>query len=513
MMRNQRDERGDRPVEGREVVVVGGGLGGVAAATVLAERGVRVTVVERNGYLGGRAGAWSDHLEDGTSFEMERGFHGFFRQYYNLRALIRRVDPNLSCLTPLADYPVLGPDGARECFTDLPRVTPLNLVELVRRTPHLRISDLPKIPPGRVAPMLSFDPEDTYERWDRISATEYLDSLNFPSRARRMLFDVFSHSFFSPEEELSAAELLMMFHFYFVGNPEGLVFDVMNEPFSIAFWRPIQRYLESRGVRFSLSTEVASVEDCGGGRFQVHTRSGDALAADGVVLATTVGGLRGIVDASSGLGEEPWRRQVASLEATWPFAVWRLWMDRTPRPDRQPFVATAGLGHIDNISIYDRFEGESRRWALSTGGSVIELHAYAVPPGAADAEVRANLLDSLHLLYPEMEGARILEERWILGDDCPAFRPGAHGQRPTTQTPVPGLVLAGDFVRFRSPSALMERATTTGFDAANVLLRAWGGRPEPIRSVPDQGLLARFTRRRRRRRPDAPEVPSMPSYA
>ena len=34
--------------------------------------------------------------------------------------------------------------------------------------------------------------------------------------ARRMLFDVFAHSFFNPEEEMSAAELLMMFHFLVV---------------------------------------------------------------------------------------------------------------------------------------------------------------------------------------------------------------------------------------------------------------------------------------------------------
>ncbi|NIW23660.1 MAG: FAD-dependent oxidoreductase, partial [Gammaproteobacteria bacterium] len=54
------------------VVVVGGGIAGVAAATVLAERGVRVTLVEREKFLGGRAGAWTETLASGESFEMER---------------------------------------------------------------------------------------------------------------------------------------------------------------------------------------------------------------------------------------------------------------------------------------------------------------------------------------------------------------------------------------------------------------------------------------------------------
>ncbi|HSG28274.1 MAG TPA: FAD-dependent oxidoreductase, partial [Candidatus Krumholzibacterium sp.] len=96
---------------GSSAVVVGGGIAGVAAATVLAERGVRVTLIEKESYLGGRAGAWTDHLSTGEPFEMERGFHAFFRQYYNLRALLRRIDPELGFLVPLSDYPIHGPDG------------------------------------------------------------------------------------------------------------------------------------------------------------------------------------------------------------------------------------------------------------------------------------------------------------------------------------------------------------------------------------------------------------------
>ena len=37
---------------------------------------------------------------------MSRGFHAFFRQYYNLRTLLRRVDPALRCCAPVADYPL-----------------------------------------------------------------------------------------------------------------------------------------------------------------------------------------------------------------------------------------------------------------------------------------------------------------------------------------------------------------------------------------------------------------------
>ena len=68
--------------------------------TGLSERGVSVDVVEARDYLGGRVGGWPDTLADGSAVAMNRGFHAFFRQYYNLRALLRRADPHLSALTP-----------------------------------------------------------------------------------------------------------------------------------------------------------------------------------------------------------------------------------------------------------------------------------------------------------------------------------------------------------------------------------------------------------------------------
>ena len=70
------------------VVVVGAGIAGLAAATGLAERGVAVDVVEREPYLGGRVGGWTETLPNGMPVAMNRGFHAFFRQYYNLRNLI-----------------------------------------------------------------------------------------------------------------------------------------------------------------------------------------------------------------------------------------------------------------------------------------------------------------------------------------------------------------------------------------------------------------------------------------
>src|ERR1700736_4311361 len=94
----------DRPLRPRSpgiAVVVGGGIAGCTAATVLAERGVRVTLHEAGAQLGGGAPASPFTLSDGTTATADHGFHAFFRQYYNLRAVIGRVGVRL---VPVADY-------------------------------------------------------------------------------------------------------------------------------------------------------------------------------------------------------------------------------------------------------------------------------------------------------------------------------------------------------------------------------------------------------------------------
>jgi hypothetical protein len=60
-----------------------------------------------------RVGGWTEH-HDATDIAMNRGFHAFFRQYYNLRSQLHRVDPQLSMLTPVDDYPLVDaacPEG------------------------------------------------------------------------------------------------------------------------------------------------------------------------------------------------------------------------------------------------------------------------------------------------------------------------------------------------------------------------------------------------------------------
>ena len=112
-----------------------------------------------------------------------------------------------------------------------------------------------------------------------------------------------------------------------------------------------------------------------------------------------------------------------------------------------------------------------------------------VHPEIPEDSIKANLMAGMHAVYPETAHAKVLEDRWLLREDCPGFPPGSHAGRPTVRTPVPDLCLAGDFVKFDRPSALMERAVASGFEAANILLAETR---QPVAHVPNRGLLARL---------------------
>ena len=309
------------------VVVVGAGIAGLAAAAGLAERGVAVEVVEKQNYLGGRVGGWIER-DDDVELAMNRGFHAFFRQYYNLRDLLRRVDPQLQMLTPVTDYPLIDGAGRRDSFRGLPRTPPWNALAFALRSPTFRPADLVRIDAPAAAPLAAVSVPDIYHQLDHIDAETFLKSINFPESARHLAFEVFSRSFFAEPSQLSAGELATMFHIYFLGSNEGLIFDVANTNFDVGLWNPLRDYLKERGVRFRLGTQVQRVDKDGAKGFRVQIDSGDPLDTDAVVLAAEVGGLQQIVAESPDLGNDLWRGQIRRLRSAPSFLVHRLWLDR-----------------------------------------------------------------------------------------------------------------------------------------------------------------------------------------
>ncbi|MDX3710433.1 FAD-dependent oxidoreductase [Streptomyces europaeiscabiei] len=476
--------------------VIGGGIAGLAAATALAERGMRVTLYEREPTLGGRLAGWPTVLSDGTTVTMSRGFHAFFRQYYNLRGLLRRTDPGLTRLRGLPDYPLRHVDGLDDSFRHVPRTPPWSALGFVALSPAFGLRDLFRMNPVAALPLLDVRVPEVHTRLDDVSARDFLDAIRFPEAARHLAFEVFSRSFFADARELSAAEMVLMFHIYFLGSAEGLLFDVPEEPFPTALWIPLSDYLSGHGADLRTGTPVEMIEPTSDGGFLVAAGQ-EEQCHDAVVLALDTVGLRSLVGCSPHLGDAAWRERVATLRSAPPFLVSRLWLDRPVAAGRPGFLGTSGYGTLDNVSVLDRWEGEAARWAARTGGSVVELHAYALPDHSPHDVEQKRLLEQLHRVYPETREAAVLDERHEWRADCPLFPVGEYDNRPTVRTSDPGLVVAGDLVRTGLPVALMERAATSGFLAANALLERWGVSGQTLWTVPDRGrgpLLRRLAR-------------------
>lgn len=482
---------------GTEAVVVGGGIAGISVAVVLAERGVAVTLLEAAPTLGGRLGAWPHTLPDGTEQVLEHGFHAFFRHYYTWRALLRRIDPTLSFLRPVGGYPVISRRWPAEDLTGLPAAPPLNLLALFARSPSLGLRDLTGSDRGLAAELLGYDRERTTALFDDVPAACFLARLGMSDRATAMLFEAFARSFFAEPAALSTGELIAMFHYYFLGNPEGIGFDAPDTDYLTCIWTPFARYLRDRGAAVRTTTAARSIAPADGHRWRIELADGSSLRTHHLVLATEPGALRALVAASPDVAAlaPVLAGKAAAVAVAPPFAVTRLWLDRDVAPDRATFNAVSREPTLDSVTVYSRLERPSAQWAARTGGSVVELHSYACDaPDAPTATARMRA--ELAALWPETADAGVAHLQERLEATAPTFPPGGAGTRPRVSGEARGIRVAGDHVDTPYLLGLMERASATGVLAANDVLAEVGAGPEEIRGVPQRGLLAGLLRTR-----------------
>lgn len=482
---------------GTEAVVVGGGIAGMSAAVVLAERGVAVTLLEAAATLGGRLGAWPHVLPDGTAQVVEHGFHAFFRHYYTWRAILRRADPRLAFLRPVGGYPVISRHWPPEDLSGLPGAPPLNLVALFARSPSLGLRDLLRSDQALAAQLLAYDRQTTTAAFDDVPAERFLRELGMSDRAQAMLFEAFARSFFARPAELSAAELIAMFHYYFLGNPEGIGFDAPDTDYLTCIWAPLRAYVEGLGATVRTGTAARSLTPLAEDRWRIELDDGPAATTKHLVLALDPGALRSLIAESPRLPETApeLATRAAACAVAPPFAVARLWLDRDVAPTRPTFNAVSREPTLDSVTVYSRLERPSAEWAARGGGSVLELHSYACTApdvAAATARMRAELAP----LWPETVDARVVHRQERMEATAPTFPPGAAGTRPRVSGDARGIRVAGDYVEAPYLCGLMERAALTGVLAANDVLAEVGAGPEEVYGVPQRGLLAGWAPRR-----------------
>ena len=203
------------------------------------------------------------------------------------------------------------------------------------------------------------------------------------------------------------------------------------------------------------------------------------------MLATDAGDLRDGSSAAARRGRSGWAAAVGGMVRRAPSSPC-CGSGSTGRstPTRPAFLGTSGYGLLDNVSVLERFEAGAAAWAAGTGGSVVEVHAYAL----ADADAvdgrrcASGCGPSSPGCTPRLRTPGGRASEWLLRDDCSLpVRTVPWADRPGVRTPDARVLLAGDGIRCELPVALMERAATTGMQAANALLPDWGtGRPRRV---------------------------------
>jgi len=245
----------------KSVVVIGGGLAGLACAYELSQRGFVVTLLEKSPQLGGKIASWQIEAA-GETFKMEHGFHGFFPQYYNLNSIVNELGI-VDNFQSLNFYSVVYRDRKYkpEVFRPSSSAFPWNIIDLAIASPN-RFQwgiNLTKIKHLQVFQAITgFQREKNYQRFDNLSVADWVKT-EFPQGLYDLYFLPFAKSSLNAPDVMSVGELMQFFHFYFFGNPEGLAFNGTKDDMGTSLVQPIAREIQRHGGKIITGATVSEI--------------------------------------------------------------------------------------------------------------------------------------------------------------------------------------------------------------------------------------------------------------
>lgn len=468
----------------KSVALIGSGLAGLSAATALAERGFKVTIIEKNSYIGGKTGAWKHTFNDGYTVTIDHGFHAFFYQYYNVWSFLEKMQVK-GMMRPIGEYLVLNHQKERLSFKGISKTPLLNILSLGWNGFYSFFDILRRPQSMEMASFLNYSEEKTFKKYDSQSFAEFTDRLQLPKNLR-LVFNSFSRAFFAEPQQMSMAELIKSFHFFYLSHDYGIDYDYFKGNYRDCLLKPAKDYLEKLDVEFVLNQKVERIE-----------KSAEGIRVNGqvfdyAVVAADVKGINAIVQHSDWMKNDypEYYNQLTSLQHANGYSVYKLWIKGRISEEIPVFVITDRLKVLDAVTVFDAFDEEAKSWADENKGTVLELHCYSVTPEFYDREkMSKQFLSELYHYFPSLKGKEIVYEYLQLDNNFSSFQMNQHDNRPSYQSPVLQVKFAGDWVKLPIPAMLMEAAFSSGLFAANEILTQEKLQAEPIWSVPLNGLL------------------------
>lgn len=455
------------------VVIIGSGIAGLVAASVLVRQGYAVTLLEASAIPGGKLASWRD--ADGDS--VEHGHHFWLDQYNNLNRLLPQMGVGDVFWEPAPGFDLVYTSGQRCSVTPRHFGTLTGLADLVRKLPGLSAADRRAGILGCVRLAACSWEERSY--YDQLSALAWFRAAGVtPTFIRQFLDPVIGGVLFAPLRDLSFAAALCGRHSI---NPSTCRVRWLRGSMAACVVGPIIDHLRSAGCRVLLGHRVLELVPAGGRVGSLRVRQPDGaevhLGADWVVSATNVSALRHLLVGA--WADHPDLRHIHRLGEQ-PVITARIWFGRPV------YLGGVTNGHVIGHGL-DTFLMFVVQSAIESGATGSEL-VFETQMGPAepymrwpDEDLTALLLSELGAAFPELRGVRPRKaaiSRFPAG--FTAFPVGSASLRPGTHTSVPNLLLAGDWLACNLPVLAMERATVTGLQAANAILTAGGLQPEPV---------------------------------
>jgi hydroxysqualene dehydroxylase len=469
--------------------VIGGGFAGLSAATALAERGVRVTVLEARPALGGRAAAFTDAA---TGERVDNGQHvliGGYRETF--RFLGRLGTAGDVHLQRHLTVDVVDRAGRRSRLACPPLPAPFHLLAGVMRWTALDWRDRIAVLRMRAVRNVQLQPDDrnvrlqpedrsvrprTDPRDSRLQPDPRSVRLQPDSRSRELGCRLRSETVRAWLQRMGQTPRLIELLW------EPLAVAALNESIDVAAAEPFAAVLgrmfssDRRDSALGLPTKPLDTLYAAPARAFIERRGG-----------TVRTGAPARIHSSPRLRvrvrDEELQARVVICAAPW-YALGEIFVDR-PSPIEDVLIAAEGTPASPIVTVnlwFDRpvidtifvgLPGRAMQWLFDkrTLFGEASSHLSLVSSGAGSVVGQTNrqiidlAVDELTSALPGARGA-VLRRAGVIREKRATFSvaPGLP-PRPSTRTPLAGLILAGDWIDTGLP-ATIESAVMSGHAAA-----------------------------------------------
>ncbi len=470
------------PTLDRPVVIVGGGLAGLAAFVELSRRKVPVVLLESRPRLGGRASSFVDRA---TGSLIDNCQHVAMGCCTNFLAFCETLGVANRFRREKTLW-FVGPDRRVSRFSSGPWPAPLHLAGAFAGLKHLTWGDRLAIARGLRALARDRDGE-------RLAGEGFGEWLarhgQAPGVVDRFWQVVLVSALSETVDRVNAAAARKVFCDGFLRHRSAWEVLVPTRPLGELYDAPISEWTGRVGGEVRTGTGVARVAVSDGRASGVVLRDNSVLAAGAVILAVPPWLAGDLLSEAGPLAETV---GLERLEFA-PIASVHLWFDR----DVCPLPHAAFVGHMtqwvfNHARILDAVDGteasEHGRFALQV--VISAARGVGTDEAGRDGVIR-NVLEELAGVWPAVREAKLIHARMVVEHKAAlSMVPGVERHRPGQRTSVRGLFLAGDHTRTGWPST-MEGAVRSGYLAAEGVLEDLG-RPEKL--LRDDLPVARLSR-------------------